>query len=202
MQVFDYQNQRQNPPQHQLSAFLQQPAFGGSRLLQSKPDLDFPRRIVEYKHKSKTFNFKEFCPIIQMEHDHKSKPFSLHEHPPIKRPIKNEIKKEVKVEPYNNQSYGPRGGEFMQLRQPKWENRPKPWQQQSLPQQQQQRYSHSNQAPHQKRYDDERIDYRHNSSNDYQYQRSMDNQSNYINRNQPERHWQSRDFDDSYSRDR
>lgn len=200
MQVFDYQNQRQNPPQQQLPTFVQQPAFAGSRLLQLEPDLHFPRRIIDYNHKSKIYDFKEFCPIVQLEYNHKSVPFSLHEHPPIKRPIKNEIKKEVKLEPYN-QSYGPRGGEFMQLRQPKWENRPKPWQQQPLPQKQ--RYPYSNQAPYQQKYEDERFDYRYNASNDYQYQRSMDNQSYYDNnKNQPQRHWQSRDFDDPYNRDR
>lgn len=134
-----------------------------------------------------------------MDYDHKNKPISLHEHPPIMRPIKNEIKKEVKVEACN-QSCGSRGSEFMQLRQPKWENRPKPWQQQPMPPLQRKPYS--NQASHQERYEDERFDYRYSPSNDYQYQRSMDNQSYYNNRNQQERHWQSRDLDDLYNREK
>lgn len=177
VQVFDYQNQRQNQ-QRKLPTFVQQPTFTNSRLIQLQPDEYFPRKVIDYDHKTKTHSFIEFCPIIQMEYDHKRKGFSLHEHPPPKPVVKIERLRE-------NQSHGPRG-EFMQLRQqPKWENRQKPWQRYPAP------------APYQPKYENERFDYRQNPSSSH----AMENQSHY-GRNQPERHWQSnaREYNDSRER--
>lgn len=42
----------------------------------------FPRKIIEYDHKSNVHPWNWFCPVVQIEYNHTNTGFSLHEHPP------------------------------------------------------------------------------------------------------------------------
>ncbi|XP_055309199.1 probable serine/threonine-protein kinase DDB_G0282963 [Sitodiplosis mosellana] len=109
IQVIDYQNQTQK-----------QPNFGdqtspGENSSSNKQHDDFPRKIIEYDHKSKVHTWNWFCPVIQIEYNHHSNTgFSLHQHPPPRSTGKKEQIEQhhwVKKEPKD---------QYRQLRQPKW----------------------------------------------------------------------------------
>lgn len=72
----------------------------------------FPRKIIEYDHKSKVHPWNWFCPVIQIEYNHTKTGRSLHEHPP---PQLIELKHSEPHRPKNESKE-----EFRQLRQPRW----------------------------------------------------------------------------------
>lgn len=101
VQVIDYQNRTQK-------------LLSPSSCDQKSPVADhFPRKFVEYDHKSKIHTWNWFCPVIQIEYNHHSKTgFSLHEHPPP--PI---VKKE-RIEQHHWLKREPTD-QYKQFRQPK-----------------------------------------------------------------------------------
>lgn len=108
VQVIDYQNKTQNQ-----SSFGGQSSLSGqnfSNMLRSE-DI-FPRKIIEYDHKTKLHPWNWFCPVVQIDYNHTRVGLSLHEYPPPK-PIRKEsvLPHRVKQEPK---------GEYMQLRESKW----------------------------------------------------------------------------------
>lgn len=109
MQVIDYQNRppNQRSPGDQLSF--------SSRCSAPPiitPDF-FPRKVIEYDHKTKIYPWSWFCPIVQIEYNHTPTGFSLHEHPPPK-PVEKRIEQPhfVKLEPKMEEA---------PLRHPKWQ---------------------------------------------------------------------------------
>lgn len=72
----------------------------------------FPRKIIEYNHKSNIHTWNWFCPIFQIEYNHFKTGLSLHEHP-LPRPIstKQEQQLTVKKEPRE---------QYQKLLDPKW----------------------------------------------------------------------------------
>lgn len=180
MHVIDYQNRSQNqlPFSNQSPFSGNQSSFSGnqssfsgnqSSFPGSNPfnrlkseEIMFPRKVVEYDHKSKTHSWKWFCPIVQIEYNHGKNGFSLHEHPPPRR-----VEEFRNEEPhrFNQQSKD----DFKQLRQPKWA--------QTERDRGQDRFSHGMQGPHgqyQSRYDN-----RQNTQQPEPHYR----------RNQPEKSW-------------
>lgn len=106
VQVIDYQNRREN---QRMSMFAsQQPTTSG----RSHPEEYYTRKIIDYDHKPKTYEWNWFCPVRIIEYDHNSKGYSMHEHPPPKPIIKqNEQSQSLKSEysqarhqPWNNKS--------------------------------------------------------------------------------------------------
>lgn len=111
MQVIDYQNKTPN-----------QSSFGGqSSLSIQRPDIIFPRKIIEYNHKTKVHQWNWFCPVVQIEYNHSKNGLSLHEHPPPKpinkEPQQTQQSHRVKHEPKE---------ENLQSRQPKWAQSERP----------------------------------------------------------------------------
>lgn len=100
MQVIDYQNQSQNQ-----STFRDESPFADN-CSSKQLDLHFPRKIIEYDHKSKFHSWNWFCPVIQIEYNHTKTGLSLHEHPPPKS-----------VETIQSEQTH---DDYKQLRQPKW----------------------------------------------------------------------------------
>lgn len=135
--MIDYSNQnRQNQPR----SFGEQTSAHGSSMSHQQPFLEhFPRKIIEYDHKTKIHPWNWFCPVIQMEYNHSKTGYSLHEHPPP-RSMKKEHTEQphwVKKEPKD---------EYRQLRQPKWA-------QQQGPIDRQERYSYGQHQHFQSRYE-------------------------------------------------
>lgn len=154
MHVIDYQNRSQ----HQPSPF-NQPLFPGINVPNTSHDFDFPRKVIEYDHKSKTHSWNWFCPIVQIEYNHGKTGFSLHEHPPPKRveECRNEQPHRFKQQTKDD---------LKQLRQPKWAQNER-----------QERFAHEAQGQHghyQPRYD--------NRQNTQQPEP-------HFRRNQPEKSW-------------
>lgn len=129
MQVIDYQNRTLN----QSTLGDQTPLIDNRSSHNQQFVEDFPRKIIEYDHKSKIHPWSWFCPVIQIEYNHSKNGFSLHEHPPP-RPAKKD--RWVKKEPTD---------EFKQLRQPKWA-------QQQAPVDRQERPSYGPQSQHQQQH--------------------------------------------------
>lgn len=87
VQVIDYQNKTQNPVLFgEQTSFNQQSFPSGVARVQEI----FPRKIIEYDHKSKVHPWNWFCPVIQMEYNHTKTGLSLHKHPVPKSLIRNE----------------------------------------------------------------------------------------------------------------
>lgn len=114
MQVIDYQNMTQN-----------QPPFGGQSSFQGpnsmnmlRSEVIFPRKIIEYNHKTKVHQWNWFCPVVQIEYNHTKNGFSLHEHPPPK-PIKKEPQQPHRVKQQPND-------DNLRLRQSKWAQSERP----------------------------------------------------------------------------
>lgn len=136
IQVIDYQNktQKNRPPFGGQSSFSG-PSF--SNMLRSEEI--FPRKIIEYEHKSKVHPWNWFCPVVQIDYNHTRVGLSLHEYPPPK-PIKKEpeqpprVKQEPKVEkmqareskwaPGERQERYPYGGQSERYHQSRFEHRP------------------------------------------------------------------------------
>lgn len=111
MQVIDYQNKAPNQP-----PFGGQTSFPGPNTLNVlRPDIIFPRKIIEYNHKTKVHQWNWFCPVVQIEYNHTKTGLSLHEHPPPKP-----IKKDLPQQPYRAKQEQQQRGENQQLRQQKW----------------------------------------------------------------------------------
>lgn len=79
VQVIDYQNRSGN---QRSSLFAPQQTATSGR---SHPEEFYTRKIIEYDHKPKEYEWNWFCPIRIIEYDHKSRGYSMHEHPPPKR---------------------------------------------------------------------------------------------------------------------
>lgn len=91
IQVIDYQNKTQtSAPFANPSSFLNINPTNVRRIE------EFPRKVIEYDHKSKTHPWNQFCPVIQIEYNHTKTGFSLHEHPPPKsiKPEQHQIKQD------------------------------------------------------------------------------------------------------------
>lgn len=58
---------------------------------------EYPRKIIEYGHKSKIYKWDWHCPVIQIEYNHTKTGLSMHEHPPP-RPTPKIIKLEPQEE--------------------------------------------------------------------------------------------------------
>lgn len=98
--------------------------------------VNFPRKIIEYDHKTKTHPWNWFCPVVQIEYNHSKSGFSLHEHPPPKKE-QTEQPDWIKSEPKD---------EYRQLRQSKT-----PWAQQT-PIDRQERLPYGSQSLHHHQY--------------------------------------------------
>lgn len=98
VQVIDYQNRTQK-----------QPTFDDKI---SPVNDHFPRKIIEYDHKSKIHAWNWFCPIFQIEYNHSKTGFSLHEHPLPRPTSKGQMEQQPCVKKEPREQY--------QLRHPKW----------------------------------------------------------------------------------
>lgn len=110
--MIDYKNKKQTPaPFTNPSPF---PNTIPSNV--RKIEEIFPRKIIEYDHKTKIHSWNWFCPIIQIEYNHTKTGLSLHEHPPRKL-----AKPEPMPEPEqrHHQEYTRRDHD-LQMKHPKW----------------------------------------------------------------------------------
>lgn len=173
MQVIDYQNKTQ----HQRPSVVisgDQPSFPSSSTSQTiKTEDFFPRKVIEYDHKSKVYPWSSFCPIFQFDYNHTQTGLSLHEHPPPK-PVEKRIEQPhfVKTEPHFMKTE-PKDEESP-FRQPKW---------MPGPSERQERFSYAAQG---ERYYQSRYENRPNAAMNIQ---STTDNHQYYRRNPQEKNW-------------
>lgn len=105
VKVIDYQNKTQNQ-----QCFNSLSPFSGANMMRSE-DI-FPRKVIEYDHKTKVHPWNWFCPVLQFDYNHTKTAISLHEHPPPK-PIQKQLEAPHRVKPELKE-------EHMHFRQSKW----------------------------------------------------------------------------------
>lgn len=113
IQVIDYKNKKQTPGAPFINATKFSNIVSANKLFVHKNEEVFPRKIIEYDHKTKTHQWNWFCPVIQIEYNHSKIGRSLHEHPPPK-PVKPEPVLEQRI----TQERGKR--DHLQMKHPKW----------------------------------------------------------------------------------
>lgn len=187
LQVIDYQNRTKNQP----SFGDRTSAMGNISSNQQKFIDNFPRKIIEYDHKTKIHSWNWFCPVIQIEYNHSKSGFSLHEHPPPKPSMKEETEQPhwIQNEPKD---------EYKQLRQSKI-----PWAQQApIDRQQalidrQERFPHGPQSQHHHQHFQPRYENRQTIPPNTQTAHEM-----YYRRSPQERNWakNTREWSATYDR--